>query len=337
MIKQQSLQTYVQQFFSDHLAVQRGVSHNTIKAYRDVIKLFLTYAATESSKKVTNLKPTHLSAELVVGFLKSIESHRGNGAITRNHRLAALRSLFSFLATKDPIHLGNYQKIMLVPFKRAAKRRMCYLEVDELRAVINSIDRSNIKGRRDYALMCLLYNTGARVQEICDLTVGSLRLESPSHVVIHGKGKKERHVPLWEETRDILQNYLAEMGISSSGSSPLFTNHRGDPIGRFGVRYIVRKYCRIASLSMRRIAGKKVGPHTFRHTTAMHLLQSGVDLTIIKSWLGHVDVSTTHEYVEIDMNMKRAALEKCNPKNQNSNLEKFIIKNQNIITWLESL
>ena len=321
----------------DHLAVHRGVSENTIKAYRDVIKLFLRHVAGAGAKKVTSIEPHDLTVEVVLEFLKEIESCRKNSAVTRNHRLAALRTLFSYLATQDPIHLGRYQKIMLVPFKRAPKPMMGYLEVDEVKAVLNAVDRLTQKGRRDYALLYLLYNTGARVQEVCDLTVGSLRLLSPPLVTIHGKGKKVRQVPLWPETKTVLNGYLSENNLQENENSILFSNHRGDPIGRFGVRYIVRKYVRVAAASgCKKIGSKKVGPHTFRHSTAMHLLQSGVDLTVIRSWLGHVDISTTHGYVEVDMDMKRRALEKCRPGNRGS-LGKFLKKNEDVIGWLESL
>lgn len=332
-----NLQHLIQLFFSEHLANHKGVSPNTIKAYRDVIKLFITYVAVRSNIKIMNICLDDLSIDAVLDFLKSIEINRGNSSITRNHRLAVLRTLFSFLATQDPLHFGQYQKIMLVPFKRTARPMMGYLEIDEIHAVLNAIDRKTQIGRRNYALIYLLYNTGARVQEICDLKVESLRLENPPLITVFGKGKKTRQVPLWEDTKKILKDYLKENDLTENVSSFLFFNRNGTPLGRFGIRYIVQKHVKAASISCKKLDGKIVGPHTFRHSTAMHLLQSGVDLSVIKSWLGHVDISTTHGYVEIDMNMKRKALEKVGSDGKGAGLEKFLKQNKDVISWLENL
>ena len=214
---------------------------------------------------------------------------------------------------------------------------MSYLEVDEITAILKEIDRSSWTGRRDYFLLSLLYNTGARVQEVCDLKVSSFRVDSPPLVTIHGKGKKVRQVPLWPETKKLLIEYLDEAGLRDRPDAPVFCNLRGDPIGRFGIRYIVDKRVNAAVKQCPKIAKKTVGPHTFRHTTAMHLLQSGVELTVIRSWLGHVDIATTHSYVEIDMEMKRKALEKCNPALKSKSLKRLLHKNKDIVGWLEAL
>lgn len=332
-----NFQNLIQLFFTEYLANHKGVSPNTTRAYRDVIKLFISYVAKVRRKKIMNITVDDLSADVVLDFLKEIESERKNAPVTRNHRLAVLRTLFSFLATQDPQHLGQYQKIMLVPFKRTARPMMGYLEVDEVHAILKSINRKTEIGRRNYVLLYLLYNTGARVQEICDLKVESLRLENPPLITILGKGRKTRQVPLWQDTKMILNDYLEENNLHENEGSFLFSNRSGNPMGRFGVRYIIQKYVREASASCKKLDGKVVGPHTFRHSTAMHLLQSGVDLTVIKSWLGHVDISTTHGYVEIDMNMKRKALEKVGVNAKENGLGKFIKQNKDVISWLESL
>ncbi len=335
MKNQKTLPSLIQTFFTDHLATHKGVSQNTIKAYRDVVKLFVSHAASVKSKKITALSPNDMTVDIVLSFLKEIEQGRKNSATTRNHRLAALRTLFSYLAMEDPLHLGHYQKIMLVPFKRSPRPLMGYLDVDEIHAILNSVNRKTQSGRRDYVLLYLLYNTGARVQEICDLKVGSLRLENPPLVTIHGKGRKTRQVPIWSDTKKILYEYLTENGFLDDEN--LFLNRNGTPIGRFGVRYIVQKYVRAAAKNCKKLDSKIVGPHTFRHSTAMHLLQSGVDLSVIKSWLGHVDISTTHGYVEIDMNMKRRALEKVGVDGKGQGLGRFIKQNHDMIGWLEAL
>jgi site-specific recombinase XerD len=332
-----SLPHYIETFFRDHLAGHRGVSPNTVRAYRDAIKLFLLHLARTRTKKVTAISADDMTAETVLAFLDDIEGGRGNTAITRNHRLAALRSFFSYLATNDVLRLGQYQKILMIPRKRAARPMMGYLEVDEVSAVLRSIDRSTWAGRRDHALLQLLYNTGARVQEICDLTVEALRLEAPPLATITGKGRKTRQVPLWPETKQILHRYLVENDLLSRAPARIFANARGAPLGRFGVRYIIHKYVRKAIEVCPKLAKKTVGPHTFRHTTAMHLLQSGVDLTVIRAWLGHVDIATTHAYVEIDMEMKRKALAKCNPGQRGLALARVFRRHQDIVGWLETL
>jgi len=337
MKNQKSLPQYIETFFQEHLAVHRGVSPNTVKAYRDAMKLFLLFVAKARSKPITRISIEDMTADTVLEFLKEIESARGNSAMTRNHRLAALRVFFSYLATQDVLHLGQYQKILIIPQKRAAKPMMGYLEVDETTAILKGIDRSTWTGRRDYFLLSLLYNTGARVQEVCDLKVSSFRLESPPLVTIQGKGKKVRQVPLWLETKQLLIEHLNEAGLRDRPDAAVFSNLRGDPIGRFGIRYIVEKRVKDAVKGCPKLAKKTVGPHTFRHTTAMHLLQSGVELTVIRSWLGHVDIATTHGYVEIDMEMKRKALEKCNPALESSGLKRLLHKNKDIVGWLEAL
>lgn len=332
-----SLPDHIESFFQDHLAVHRGVSPNTIKAYRDAMKLFLLSVGKDRSKTITQIDFEDMTVEAVLAFLKQIEATRGNGAITRNHRLAVLRVFFSYLATQDVLHIAQYQKILMIPQKRAPKQVMGYLEVDEMNAILKGIDRASRVGKRDYLLLSLLYNTGARVQEICDLKVSSFRLESPPLVTIRGKGKKIRQVPLWPETRKLLNEYFKEEELQVQSDSLVFSNLRGDPIGRFGIRYIVDKRVSAAAKSCPKLSKKTVGPHTFRHTTAMHLLQAGVELTIIRSWLGHVDIATTHGYVEIDMEMKRKALEKCNPALNTMGLKKVLNKNKGIIGWLEAL
>lgn len=337
MKNQKSLSQYIETFFQEHLAIHRGVSPNTIKAYRDAMKLFLLFVGKVRAKAITRIDIEDMTAETVLEFLKEIEAERGNSALTRNHRLAALRVFFSYLATQDVLHLAQYQKILMIPQKRAAKQMMGYLEVDEITAILKEIDRFSWVGMRDYFLLSLLYNTGARVQEVCDLKVSSFRLDSPPLVTIQGKGKKVRQVPLWSDTRLLLIDYLEETGLRDKPDAPIFCNLRGDPIGRFGVRYIVEKRVKAAIKTCPKIAKKTVGPHTFRHTTAMHLLQSGVELTVIRSWLGHVDIATTHGYVEIDMEMKRKALEKCNPGLENKSLKRLLNKNKDIVGWLETL
>jgi site-specific recombinase XerD len=214
---------------------------------------------------------------------------------------------------------------------------MEYLEVEEVRAIMERIDRSEVIGRRDYALLNFLYNTGARVQEACDFCIEHVWFDSPPLVTITGKGRKIRQVPLGPETATLLKSYIAERNASTNTLKNVFLNARGQPLTRFGIRYILKTRIAAAVEYCPNLSKKNVGPHTFRHTTAMHLLQSGVELTVIKNWLGHVNLETTHAYVEIDLDMKRKALSSCAPVCKIENLQHLIKQNNDIISWLESL
>ncbi|MCG7853576.1 MAG: site-specific integrase, partial [Methanosarcinaceae archaeon] len=296
---------YVQKFFQDYLKAHRGLSSNTVLAYRDAIKLFLAFLSRHTRSQITNLSLDDLSAENALAFLSDVEKTRQCSVITRNLRLSALRTFFGYLVTQDTLHAGQYQRVVSIPIKQSSHRMMEYLEVKEVKAIIDCIDRREATGRRDYALLNFLYNTGARVQEACDLRIENVHFEPPPMVTITGKGRKTRQVPLWPETATLLKSYIAERGPFMNPLNNVFLNARGQSLTRFGVRHIIRARIAAAAEHCLSLARKKVGPHTFRHTTAMHLLQSGVDLTIIKNWLGHVSLDTTHAYVEIDLEMKR--------------------------------
>jgi site-specific recombinase XerD len=210
---------------------------------------------------------------------------------------------------------------------------MEYLEVEEVKAILQSIDKATPTGKRDHLLISLLYNTGARVQEICDLRGEDVH-KSPPSVILTGKGRKTRQVPLWPEVATALREYLQDR----EPSEKIFQNARGMPLTRFGAHHIIGRRVKTAAKSCPSLKNKKtVTPHTFRHTTAMHLLQSGVELTVIKSWLGHVHITTTHGYIEIDLKMKQKALAQCKPLGEGNKLEELIRKNGDVITWLNSL
>lgn len=338
MKQRNPLMLYVQSFFQEYLNVHRGLSPNTILAYRDAIKLYLGFVASTRGGKVVRLTLEYLTSEVTLLFLKQIEDVRKNSAITRNLRLAALRTFFLYLSSQDPLRIEEYRRIIAIPLKRAPRRLMGYLESAEVQAILKSISRTQAAGERDYVLLNLLYNTGARVQEICDLRVESIHLGTSGVATITGKGTKTRHVPLWPETTKLLSDYLVATGLIKQPQSKIFLNARGEPLSRFGIRHIIQNRIRKVSTSCPSLAKKKVGPHTFRHTTAMHLLQAGVDLSVIKSWLGHVSLSTTHAYVEIDLEMKRKALATCKPLGKpRQELQQLLEQNRNVIQWLESL
>jgi len=323
---------YVQKFFQEYLRAHRGMSPNTVAAYRDAIKLFMLFLTRYTKKSAAKLGLDHLRADAVLAFLGDIEETRKVSVATRNLRLSALRTFFGYLVTQDTLRAGQYQRVIAIPLKQSAQRLMHYLEVDEVKAVLESIDKTTTAGRRDYTLISLLYNTGARVQEICDLK-GEDVFESPPSVVVTGKGKKTRQVPLWPETAEILVEYAKSYGPGER----IFLNARGRPLTRFGINHIIATRVRMAEKACPSLATKNVTPHTFRHTTAMHLLQSGVELTVIKSWLGHVNLATTHAYVEIDLKMKREALERCTPVTDSNKLNELIRQKTDVISWLNSL
>jgi integrase/recombinase XerD len=335
--KSKLLMHYVQMFFQDYLRDHRGLSSNTILGYRDTIKLFLSFLSKHTRSQTSKLSLDDLNVENALAFLNDVEKTRHCSVATRNLRLSALRTFFEYLVTQDTLHAGQYQRVIAIPLKQSPHRMLGYLEVNEVKAILSCIDHKVISGMRDYVLLNFLYNTGARVQEACDLRIESIHFEPPPLVTITGKGRKTRQVPLWPETATLLRSYIEERGASQDPQQVVFLNARGQSLTRFGVRYIVKSRIAAAAKNCPSLAKKKIGPHTFRHTTAMHLLQSGVDLTVIKNWLGHVNLDTTHAYVEIDLNMKRKALSSCAPACQIGSLKQLIKRNRDIICWLESL
>lgn len=337
MMKDNKLLSLVQSFFQEYLLIHRGLSQNTIVTYRDALKLFFAFESTRQNKAISKFTLDDINVEAILIFLSELENTRQNSAITRNLRLAALKTFCNYLITKDTLRAGEYQKIIALPQKRVHRKVIDYLDVHEVKLILNNIDRSSAGGQRDYVLLNLLYNTGARVQEICDLRVSSIIFGHIPMATIVGKGNKTRHVPLWPETAKLLQNYLSATNLLKQPEAYLFSNMRDQPLGRFGVRYIVKQHCMAVEKICPSLKNKQIGPHTFRHTIAMHLLQAGIDLTVIKSWLGHVNLETTNAYVEIDLEMKRKALATCLPVNETSSLKKLLDKNKNLLTWLESL
>ena len=265
--------------------MQRGLSPNTILAYRDCLKLFLRFVSEQVGRPVDKLILEEFDKNLVTAFLDHLETNRGNSTQTRNIRLAALRAFFRYVAAQEPMLLAPCQRICEIPNKRTPHKTIDYLEDKEMSALLESVDPNSRNGRRDYALVLFLYNAGARVQEVVDLTIADLRLQTPYQVKLTGKGRKERLCPLWPETVTALQDYLNDRQPDAP-EVPVFLNANGKPITRFGIRYIVRQYAAKAANLCPSMEFKKVGPHTVRHTTATHLLQSENDISVVKDWLG---------------------------------------------------
>ncbi len=306
-----SLSRQVQTFFHEYLSAQRNVSPHTVLSYRDTLKLFFVFVAAKLRKKVVQLQMGDLGVDLVLAFLEHLEKERKNGITTRNVRLAALHVFFRHVAARAPEQLELCQRVQGIPFKRAPKPTVRYLEPAEMDALLSGIDRALFEGRRDYALVALTYQTGARVQEIIELRARDLQLDAPAHVRIWGKGRKERLVPLWPRTAAILRKWLAERDVDLRGSAPVFINRDGHPLTRWGVRYILRKHASTAKEKCPTLAGKRIHPHVLRHTAAVHMLQSGVDPTAIRDVLGHASAQTTWRYARFNLEMKRKAIETC--------------------------
>jgi integrase/recombinase XerD len=324
-------------FFLEHLPLVRGLSPNTVLSYRDAFVLLLRFLAVHHGCRIVDLDLNHLSPEDLIAFLEHLETKRQSGIATRNARLAAVHSFAKFVPTRLPECLEMCQRLLAVPIKRGRKPIVEYLEGDEVRGMLEAADRSEIDGRRDHAIVLFLFNTGARVQEVLNVTPHDIQLERPFQVRIRGKGRKERICPLWPQTAEILRGIIREAGVPEHSTERLFRNHRGEPLTRFGVRYILRKCARLASVSTPSLSDRRIHPHILRHSAAVHLLQAGVDLASICHWLGHASPETTNRYLSIDLETKRAALEMAGPVVSDAETLKTWRTDDNILTWLESL
>lgn len=334
-MKDQSLFALVQRFLLVHLKSTKGLSPNSVQSYRDTLRLFFIYVALKKKKKTSRLNLDDFTSDLVLDFLEHSEVARKNKVRTRNHRLALLRIFFSYLLIHDEERAGIYEKILLISTKRESHPLIECLEPKEMSAILNAIDRMSLKGARDHALILLMYNTGARVQEICDLRQGSFDFDGTPTVTLVGKGQKTRIVPLWEKTCTVINNYLRER--KEDVAAALFLNPQGAPLTRHGIADILRRRVRQAMRTCPSLQKKRVSPHVIRHTTATHLLQSGVDLTVIRAWLGHVSTNTTHKYIEIDLKMKQEALSKKKPPQLRRELRAVLDKNRDVVAWLKQL
>ena len=303
-------------FFEDFLPAQRGLSPHTIRSYRDALLLLLRFTARELRRTVDRLDVPDLTVERITRFLAALEAERHNSIVTRNARLGAIHVFARYLAGQRPEHLGNLQRIIGMPFKRGSvEAPIEYLDRAELDALLKSIDRSTDLGRRDYALFAFMFNTGARVQEALNVRVADVRLEAPPQVRLLGKGRKARTCPLWPATARLLCDLIAQRsGFRDESVSPLvFTNARGAPLTRYGVRYLLRRYVQKASGVAPSLKSKKLHPHSIRHSTAVALLKSGVDFVTISQWLGHAGLNTTMRYARADLDLKRRALAQVFP------------------------
>lgn len=324
-------------FFADHLPQLRGMSPHTIQSYRDSLVLLIRFIDSHLGRSAATLDFEDLGTEEIIAFLNHLERHRRNKATTRNVRLAALHAFFRYVAAQHPDRLEQCQRILGIPFKRARPRPVEYLEYDEIEAVLSAVNRSTRDGRRDYALLTTMFNTGARVQEVLDLRAQDLQLKRPFQVRLFGKGRKERICPIWQQTAQVLQAFCVEQQLDLRSRAPVFLNHRGQLLTRFGVRYILAKYLDRAKPTTPTLANKRLHPHSMRHSTAVHLLKAGVDLSTISQWLGHASLNTTNKYATIDLEMKRQAIARAKPLGQQPQSPASWRHDATILEWLEAL
>jgi len=303
-VKPQPLGPIVQSYFLDGLITMKGLRPSSVRSYRDGITLFLRFVADDAHRKITQLTLADLTFERVLGFLRYLDEVRSNHTRTRNQRLAVLHTFFEYAAARAPEMLAVAQRVAAIPPKRSPPPETRFLERDEVAALFASMPTQTRHAIRDRALILFLYNTGARVQEAVDLRVRDVDLEPNPRARLHGKGDKWRLCPLWPETARQLRVLLG--AGPHAPDRPVFTSGRDQPLTRFGIYKIVRRHTRHLEHRLSRI-----GPHVFRHTTAVHLLEAGVEVNVIRGWLGHVSLDTTNRYAEINVRAKEAALQLC--------------------------
>jgi integrase/recombinase XerD len=324
----------VQSFFVDHLVTVKGLRPASIRSYRDTIRLLLVFASADKGCRITRLRLEDLTFERVVAFLRHLEVDRHNHIRTRNQRLAAIHTLFDYIATREPEMLGVCQRVAAIPMKRSAPAETRFLERDEIEQLFTDLPSDGRLALRDRAVLMFLYNTGARVQEVADLRVGNLDLGEQPVVRLHGKGDKWRTCPLWRHTATVLGDLLATQPATGP-QAPVFTAH-DEALTRSGIYKIVRRH---ADHLDNPKTGRRVSPHIFRHTAAVHLLESGVEVNVIRGWLGHADLTTTNRYAEINTATKQAALRATELPGSTAGPRTTPIwrTDQTLLNWLNSL
>lgn len=301
---------FVRRFLLEEVVADRNLTLNTQRSYRDSIRLLLRFLHEHHALEPTKITVEQITAAVARAFLAHLEEQRGNSVSTRNQRLAAIHSLFRFVARQVPELIDHAAQIHAIPLRRSAAPAMAYLEKPEIDALLAVPDRGRAQGQRDYALLLFLYNTGARATEAAELVVGAAALDAAPSVRFLGKGRKTRTCPLWPHTAKTLRQLLGAR-LDGPRDEPVFRNVRGEPVTRFGIHDLLARTVRKAAETTPSLRTKRVSPHTLRHTTAVHLLRAGVDINTIRAWLGHVSLETTNRYAEVDLETKAKALETC--------------------------
>lgn len=327
---------WIKRFLVEYLISVKNLSRNTQHSYRDTFRQCLTYLAKKVGKHIDQLVVEDISSDNIKEFLADLESERRCSIATRNQRLAAVHAFAQFMGLNSPEHLEWCRQIRLIPFKKAQKPHITYLEKNEMDALLSAPDQSKDQGRRDYALLLFMYNTGCRADEAAQLKIEDLEIsnnpkKSFSNVLIRGKGNKLRRCPLWKDTVKEINPII----LGRENTESVFLNRYKQPITRFGIHGMVKRYVQKILPQFPSLEKKRVSPHIVRHTTATHLLQSGVDINTIRSWLGHVSINTTNVYVEVDLEMKAKALECCEIVSKKS--KKHWRDDRDLMSFLDSL
>lgn len=307
-MKHDPLFAIVQSFFDEHLTKVRGASAHTIAAYRDTLKLFLQYVAQQQGVTFEKIHLGYLNASTAAAFLQHLEHDRGNGIATRNCRRIALRGFFQHALRHDPTRASQYAQVLALPAKRGAPTVPRYLEPHQMRLLLAQPDRRHPRGQRDYALLLFLYNTGARISEAVTVRLRDLQLVTPFHVRLFGKGRKERICPLWPDAVTALKPLITSADNNGDPATPVFRGTRSLPLTRHGATHLIGNYAAAAKRHDETFP-KRVSPHTLRHSCACALLQAGVDLTVIRDYLGHASIVTTSRYANSNLKLKRTALD----------------------------
>ena len=329
---------YLSRYLGQHLPSRRGVSPNTVQSYRDIFTLLLRFLETVDHVSPERVTLETLSPERIAAFLEWLETTRGCAVATCNLRLAAVHAFFRYLQGEAPAQLHHCQQILALPRKRQPKPVIAYLPLEGIQAILACPDRTTQAGRRDLVLISLLYDTGARVQELADLRVEDVRLITPATIQLTGKGNKTRIVPLMTPTSALLEQYIAEANIcgTTRSSLPLFPSRSGNKLTRAGIAYLLDKYADQARSQHPQWIPQVMSPHVMRHSKAMHLLQAGVNLVYIRDLLGHVSIRTTEVYARTDSETKRKALEAAYPSAASATMPIWQ-ENADLLVWLKSL
>ena len=311
------LSSWVKRFLLEYLISIRNLSKNTQLSYRDTFRLMLPFISKIAKVNIDKLLVEDIAPDKIKTFLEELETNRGCSLSTRNQRLASIHAFAKFVGLNSPEHLEWCRQIQMIPFKKSNRTLITYLEKVEMDALLNAPDKRNDQGKRDHALLLFLYNTGARSNEAAQLTIADLNMPHAQKrdlatVLIRGKGNKLRRSPLWQQTVDELRILIMDRDLSEH----VFLNRCKQPLTRFGIHTMVKRYAKKITKQLPSIEKKRVSPHTIRHTTATHLLRAGVDINTIRAWLGHVSINTTNIYAEVDIEMKANALAFCEIKKE---------------------
>lgn len=327
---------YLTDFLAAYLPHQRGSSRNTIASYRDTFVLLIRYMESIGIK-LNKLAIESISKDRVTGFLQWVQVERKNCDSSRNARLAAIHSFYKYLRYQHPEHLYYCQQILTIPMKKTPTPVIDYLSLEGITLLLQQPDSTTIKGRRDLALLSLMYDTGARVQEIIDLVPGCIYLNKPATIRVTGKGSKTRVIPMLDTQLSLLKNYMNEYNLTSSAASshPLFFNYRNEPLTRAGINYILQKYATMANAKNATVIPNHISCHCLRHSKAMHLLQAGVNLVYIRDFLGHISVTTTEIYARVDSRKKREVLESAYVNVAPKKVPDWL-KDESLLAWLKS-